>query len=63
MLYLFQLEIRRSLTQRNRFMSIEIGNWPLVVDLDGTLIRTNSLDETFFDTVRRDPLAVWKVPD
>jgi phosphoserine phosphatase len=32
------------------------------MDLDGTLIRTNSLDETFFDTLRRDPFSIWKVP-
>ena len=43
-------------------MSIGVANWPLVIDLDGTLIRTNSLDETFFDTLRRDPFSIWKVP-
>ncbi len=43
-------------------MIVGIAKWPLVIDLDGTLIRTNSLDETFFDTLRRDPLSIWKVP-
>ena len=43
-------------------MNSDIINWPLVVDLDGTFIKTNSLDETFFDVLRRDPLAFWKVP-
>jgi 4-hydroxybenzoate polyprenyltransferase len=39
-----------------------IGNWPLVIDLDGTLIKTNSLDETFVDALKCDPLLIWKVP-
>ena len=43
-------------------MCSEIANWPLVIDLDGTLIKTNSLDETFFDALRRDPFSIWKVP-
>ena len=37
-------------------------NWPLVIDLDGTFIKTDSLDETFFDALRHDPLSIWKVP-
>ncbi len=37
-------------------------SWPLVIDLDGTLIRTNSLDETFLDALRRNPLDIWKLP-
>jgi 4-hydroxybenzoate polyprenyltransferase len=36
--------------------------WPLVIDLDGTLIKTNSLDETFLDSLRRNPLDVWQLP-
>ena len=40
----------------------ETLNLPLVIDLDGTLIRTNSLDETFLDALRRNPLDVWKLP-
>ena len=43
-------------------MYTKIADWPLVVDLDGTLIKTNSLDETFLDALRRDPLSIWKVP-
>ena len=43
-------------------MSNGFADWPLVIDLDGTLIKTDSLYETFFDTLRRDPLAIWKVP-
>src|SRR5690348_5256271 len=31
---------------------------PLVVDLDGTLLRTDLLDETFVAVLRRDPLAL-----
>ncbi len=37
-------------------------HWPLVVDLDGTLIKTDSLDETFLDTLRCNPLDVLKLP-
>jgi 4-hydroxybenzoate polyprenyltransferase len=40
----------------------EPDNWPLVIDLDGTLIKTNSLDETFLDALRADPLALWRLP-
>lgn len=36
--------------------------WPLVVDLDGTLIRTNSLDETLLDSLRRHPAVLWELP-
>ena len=43
-------------------MSTEVANWPLVVDLDGTLIKTNSLDETFFSALRSDPFLIWRVP-
>jgi 4-hydroxybenzoate polyprenyltransferase len=35
---------------------------PLVIDLDGTLIKTNSLDETFLDALRQHPLDIWKLP-
>ena len=35
---------------------------PLVIDLDGTLIKTDSLDETFLDALRRHPLDIWKLP-
>ena len=31
---------------------------PLVIDLDGTLIKTNSLDETLLDVLRIDPSAL-----
>ena len=37
-------------------------NCPLIIDLDGTLIKTNSLDETFLDVLRRNPLDAWKLP-
>ena len=43
-------------------MSIGNANWPLVVDLDGNLVKANSLDETFLDALRRDPLDIWKLP-
>src|SRR6516225_6449597 len=43
-------------------MMSESDNWPLVIDLDGTLIKTNSLDETFLDALRADPLALWRLP-
>jgi 4-hydroxybenzoate polyprenyltransferase len=43
-------------------MSAETISWPLVIDLDGTLIKTNSLDETFLDALRRNPLDIWKLP-
>ena len=43
-------------------MSAVVANWPLVIDLDGTLIKTNSLDETFFDALRRDPLSFGEFP-
>ncbi len=31
---------------------------PLVLDLDGTLLRTDLLDETFVAVLRRDPLSL-----
>jgi 4-hydroxybenzoate polyprenyltransferase/phosphoserine phosphatase len=40
----------------------EPANWPLVVDLDGTLLKTNSLDETLLDALRHKPLALWRLP-
>jgi 4-hydroxybenzoate polyprenyltransferase len=40
----------------------ESDDCPLVIDLDGTLIKTNSLDETFLDALRADPLALWRLP-
>src|SRR6516162_3030554 len=43
----------------NEFETLKL---PLVVDLDGTLIKTNSLDETLLDALRRNPLDVWKLP-
>ncbi len=43
-------------------MTIADLTWPLVVDLDGTLIKTNSLDETLLDTLRRNPFELWKLP-
>lgn len=36
--------------------------WPLVIDLDGTLLKTNSLDETFLDALRTNPSALWQLP-
>lgn len=35
---------------------------PLVVDLDGTLTKTDSLDETFLDALRTSPLSFWRLP-
>jgi len=40
----------------------ESDDCPLVIDLDGTLSKTNSLDETFLDALRADPLALWRLP-
>ncbi len=50
------------LFDRELFMHGVTLHWPLVIDLDGTLIKTNSLDETFLDALRRNPLDVWKLP-
>jgi 4-hydroxybenzoate polyprenyltransferase/phosphoserine phosphatase len=36
--------------------------WPLVIDLDGTLLKTNSLDETFLDALRASPSALLRLP-
>jgi 4-hydroxybenzoate polyprenyltransferase/phosphoserine phosphatase len=36
--------------------------WPLVIDLDGTLLKTNSLDETLLDALRASPAALWRLP-
>jgi hypothetical protein len=35
---------------------------PLCVDLDGTLIKSDSLFDAFCELVRRNPLSVWRVP-
>ena len=40
----------------------DILAWPLVIDLDGTLLKTNSLDETLLDALRRSPFELWKLP-
>jgi 4-hydroxybenzoate polyprenyltransferase len=33
-----------------------------VIDLDGTLIKSNSLDETLLDAVRNNPFILWRLP-
>lgn len=43
-------------------VAVDSSPWPLVVDLDGTLIKTDSLDETLLDALRADPLSLWRVP-
>ena len=43
-------------------MVAEALNVPLVIDLDGTLIKTNSLDETLLDVLRIDPSALLALP-
>ena len=43
-------------------MISETLDCPLVIDLDGTLIKTNSLDETFVDAIRRNPFRFGKFP-
>ena len=48
--------------QVDEHMSNRTISWPLIIDLDGTLIKTNSLDETFLDALRRNPLDIWKLP-
>jgi 4-hydroxybenzoate polyprenyltransferase len=35
---------------------------PLCVDLDGSLIKSDSLFDAFCEFVRRDPLSIWRVP-
>lgn len=35
---------------------------PLVVDLDGTLLHTDTLVEALFDVARRQPLTLWQLP-
>ena len=35
---------------------------PLVVDLDGTLIKTDSMAESFFSLIRQNPLYVFLLP-
>jgi 4-hydroxybenzoate polyprenyltransferase len=35
---------------------------PLVIDLDGTLMKSDSLDETFLDALRINPLNLWRLP-
>jgi 4-hydroxybenzoate polyprenyltransferase len=37
-------------------------NCPLIIDLDNTLLQTDTLDETFFDLVRTNPVALWQLP-
>lgn len=43
-------------------MTADPSDLPLVVDLDGTLLKTNSLDETLLDTLRTEPLALFRLP-
>jgi 4-hydroxybenzoate polyprenyltransferase len=43
-------------------MRAETLSWPLVIDLDGTLLKTDSLHETFLDALRDHPLVLLKVP-
>ncbi|MHB1217865.1 MAG: UbiA family prenyltransferase [Alphaproteobacteria bacterium] len=43
-------------------MTADPSDLPLVIDLDGTLLKTDSLDETFLDTLRTEPLALWRLP-
>ena len=40
----------------------DASSLPLVVDLDGTLIKTDSLDETLLDALRADPRSLWRLP-
>lgn len=35
---------------------------PLCVDLDGTLIKSDSLQDAFFQFLRRRPIEVWRIP-
>jgi hypothetical protein len=35
---------------------------PFVIDLDGTLIKTDSIDETFPDALRANPLSILRWP-
>ncbi|HWT65981.1 MAG TPA: UbiA family prenyltransferase [Terracidiphilus sp.] len=35
---------------------------PLCVDLDGTLIKSDSLQDAFFQFLRRSPLELWRIP-
>lgn len=36
--------------------------FPLCVDLDGTLIKSDSLQDAFFQFLRKSPLQLWRVP-
>jgi 4-hydroxybenzoate polyprenyltransferase len=56
------IERRKFLATLRGAAAAELDNWPLVIDLDGTLLKTNSLDETFLDALRMDPLALWRLP-
>ena len=40
----------------------DVSNWPLVIDLDGILLKTSSFDETLLDALREHPLAVLELP-
>jgi hypothetical protein len=35
---------------------------PLIVDVDGTLIKTDLLHETVMQFVARTPLQLWRMP-
>ena len=37
-------------------------DWPLVIDLDHTLLKINSLDEILFDLLRQNPRALFQLP-
>ncbi len=43
-------------------MGSDASSWPLVVDLDGTLINTNSGDESFLNSLRQGPVALCRLP-
>jgi 4-hydroxybenzoate polyprenyltransferase len=50
--------------RRAGYKSVEAdaSSWPLIIDLDGTLIKTDSIDETFLDALRARPLSIWRLP-
>ena len=40
----------------------DAATWPLCVDLDGTLVRTDTFIEAVLQLIRRNPLVVFLIP-
>jgi 4-hydroxybenzoate polyprenyltransferase len=50
------------LFEKDRFLPKPAASFPLVVDLDGTLVKTDLLIESLFSLVKRNPLYVLLLP-